>query len=277
MNFYGEHSADEHTIAGRVFPLMEAMDQAISRAANRPVSEPKHSAQLPVWCHNICDIFAKTIFRVLVDAAPEQGKFNARDVGRISGMLLRCAAFVHKDAPALIKEEGLDKLTADKERRLDQVAGWNVLFAAVSNHLQKPVRNKKQLVKAGEKLVESWAERLMGNAMVMLKHLANASADEQHEFLCGVADGFVMYLKPDGEFSGKRKRFEIYMLLLMRWPEVCEMQGAQPPKTRRELLKWLEEHEGKQLVEDDKVFNELCGDIGLDLTSPGRPQSADQE
>lgn len=57
----------------------------------------------------------------------------------------------------------------------------------------------------------------------------------------------------------------------MSWPEIVEMQMAQPPRTRRDLLEWLDKQESRQLFEDPKVFYELCGDIGLDL-APATPK-----
>jgi len=83
VNFYGTKSAPEHTIAGRLIPLGEALVRAISKASNQPLAEPKHSAQLPAWCHNICDQFAKTIFRNLIKAAPQAEKLDVRNYGRM--------------------------------------------------------------------------------------------------------------------------------------------------------------------------------------------------
>src|SRR5688572_20225823 len=87
MNFYGSESRPEHTLAGRLIPLAEALYQAVQKAADRPVSEPKYSANFPIWAHNICSELTKSVFRKLVEAAPEKDKFNARNYGRIVGML----------------------------------------------------------------------------------------------------------------------------------------------------------------------------------------------
>jgi hypothetical protein len=78
MNFYGSEGQDVHTIAGRLIPLSEALYIAVQKAASRPVSEPKYSVNFPVWGHNICGEFTKTIFRKLVAAAPDKDRFDAR-------------------------------------------------------------------------------------------------------------------------------------------------------------------------------------------------------
>jgi hypothetical protein len=71
MNFYGPENRDEHTLAGRLIPLAEALYHSVMKAANQPVAQSQQSAQLPSCCLNICDQFTKSIFRGLVDVAPK--------------------------------------------------------------------------------------------------------------------------------------------------------------------------------------------------------------
>jgi hypothetical protein len=110
----------------------------------------------------------------------------------------------------------------------------------------------------------------------MLKHLAGGSVKEQHEVLCGIPEGFLVLLDDQGDFAVRKNRHEMYLLLLLHWPEIAEMQKTQPPKTRRDLLDWLEKREGTQLVSDQKQFNEICDDIGLVLAPPGRPKAGSE-
>jgi hypothetical protein len=49
------------------------------------------------------------------------------------------------------------------------------------------------------------------------------------------------------------------------------MQQAGQPLSRPYLLTWLEEQEGKPLAESEKIFCELCHDIGLEMAAPGHP------
>jgi len=276
MNFYGTESRDEHTIAGRLIPLPEAFDLAIKKAANVPLPKKNHSAHLPVWAHNICDEFTKTIFKNVVGLAP-QGKFDPRKCGRCVGLILRGAAFFFNEASAQMKREGLLDLSPVQEKKLEDMAGLNVVFQATSELWQKTVRNKDELVEAGQALLEASTQKLMGSIFQMLKRLAGGSVKEQHEFLCGIPEGFLALLDDQGDFALRRNRHEIHLLLLLHWPEIAEMQKAKPPKTRRDLLDWLAKREGTQLVGDLERFNGVCDDIGLALAPPGRPPKAGSE
>jgi hypothetical protein len=260
MNFYGAENRDEHTLAGRLIPLAEALYRSVLKAGSQPVPESKYSAQLPAWCHHICDQLTKSIFRGLVDVAPKDRKFDARHYGRMVGLLLRGASFWFKDAPAQLKQEGLLDLSPEQEQKLEKSAGLELLLPVASEQFQKPVTNEEELLDAGQAQLEAKAAQLMSQGLVIMKFLVNQPVAEQHKFLCGIPEGFVMVLDNQAEFTSKRGRYEIFILLLGHWPEIVEMQKVQPPKTRRDLLEWLEQQEGRQLFEDPKVFYELCGD-----------------
>jgi hypothetical protein len=274
MNFFGPENREEHTIAGRLIPLAEALYHSVMKAGGQPVPQPSYSAQLPAWCHHICDQFTKTIFRGLVDMAPKEKKFDARNYGRMVGLLLRGASFWFKDAPAQLKKEGLLNLSPEQEQKLDKSAGLELLLPVVSKQFQKPVTSEEELLEAVQAQVEAKADQLRSQGLVVLRFLESQPVAEQHKFLCGIPEGFIMVLDHQAEFKGKRGRYEIFLLLLTYWPEIGEMQRAQPPKTRRDLLEWLEKQEGKQIVQDEKVFFELCGDIGLVLAPPGHPSKS---
>jgi len=112
---------------------------------------------------------------------------------------------------------------------------------------------------------------LIRNNLTLIKSIWHRPVAEIFQFLSGLPKGFKSFLNTDGEFAGRGKRTEIFFVLLMYWPEIEEMRQSQPPKTRKHLLEWLEKEEGKQLVEDPKVFYAICDDISLDLTIPGHP------
>ena len=189
-------------------------------------------------------------------------------------MLLRGVVFFLKDAPAQLKQDGMLDLSKEKKSKLEEFAGLPLLFSAASKQFQKPISNQDELIKAGEEQIEKETEVLLNGGLLFLRYLLNQPVKEQHEFLCGLPQGFNSLLNYVGDFTGKRKRFEVFLLLAMHWPEIVEMQKAQPQKTRRDLLEWLEKQEKKQIVTDDKLFFELCGDIDLLLAPPGHPQKA---
>lgn len=274
MNFYGTETGPQYTISGRLIPWFEAMHRSIMKAGNQPLKEPQHSACLPEWVHNICDELTKTVFKRLIETAPRDNKFVARDYGRMTGMMLRGAVFYLKEAPAMLKKEGLLDLPKEKDEKLEHFAGLPVLFSAASQSFQKPITNEDELIQGATERGQQKVEEILGHLLLIGRHLLDQPIEQQHEFLCGIAEGFISLLNYEGDFAGKRKRFETFLLLIMYWPEIAEMQKAQPPKTRKDLLEWLEREEGRLLSEDPKVFFELCGDIGLDLALPGHPPGA---
>ena len=275
MNFYGPESLDRHTIAGRVLPLLEAFDIAIKKAAKLPVPEQKRSAELPHWCHRICDQLTKTLFKNVVGFAP-QDKLDPRKIGRCVGMLIRGATFSCNEAAGELKREGLIDLSQEQKKKLEKAVGWPVVFREASERWQEPIQNKRQLIKVGRRKSYSFVSKIAGHICKVLKYLLNRSVREKFEFLSGIPEGFVAVLNDDGDFAVRTKRNELYLSLLMHWPEILEMQNTQSP-TRRVLLEWLEMQEKKQLVVDQKQFNELCADVELDLAPPGRPPKAGSE
>ncbi len=271
MNFYGTETGPQHTISGRVVPLCEGMYRSVLKAANLPLKEPQHSGCLPPWVQNICDEFTKTVFKRLVESVPRDNKLVARDYGRTIGILLRGAVFYLKEVPALLKKEGFLDLTKEQDEKAEKVAGLPVLFSMMSQTFQKPISNEDELFREGGERVAKKAEELWGGFLLVGRYLLDQPIEQQHEFLCGIPEGFVSFLNEQGDFAGKRKRFEIFLLLAMYWPEIAEMQRQQPPKTRKYLLEWVEKQEGKQLFDDPKVFYGICDDIGLDMAPPGHP------
>jgi hypothetical protein len=271
MNFYGPENRDEHTLAGRLAPLAEALYHSVMKAGGQPVAQAKYSTQLPTWCQNICDQFTKSVFRGLVDATPKDKTFNARNYGRMVGMLLRGATFWWKDVPTQLKQDGFNDLSPEREEKLDKIAGLRLLLPIASEQFKTTITNEEELLKVGQAQLEAKAGELMSGGLEILKFLVNQPVAEQHKFLCGIPEGFIMFLNNQADLTGKRGRSEMFMLLIGYWPEIVEMQKAQPPKNRRDLLEWLEKQEGRQLFEDPKTFYELCGDIDLDLAPPGHP------
>ena len=255
MNFYGTETTEQHSISGRLIPLGEALLLAVERAGGQPVQEPRYSQVLPAWGHNLCAKLTTTIFRNMVEIAPKDNQFVARHYGQLIGVLLRAAVFFLKDAPALLKREGLWDLTKEQEAKLDKMSGLPLLFSVASEKFQKPVSNGDQLVEVGLENAGEKATHLAGGFFLVLRYLLDRPVQEQYEFLRGIPEGFKAFLNFKGEFVGDKRRLENYVLLAMYWPEIAEMQKEQPPKTRKLLLEWLEKQEGtKNWLRTPKYF-----------------------
>lgn len=257
--------------------MAEAFRLAIARAAKQPASTPRYAHNFPDWGHKAADELTKTIFKGIVRMAPienDSPKILAHKAGKLLGFLIRAAVFYWKEVPAQIERDGLNKLTTAQEEKLEKIAGLELLLPQASELAGRPITGKAELVTFSRRWIMNFVMRLVRINLALMKLILHRSSEEIFEFLSGIPKGFKAFLKTDGEFAGKGKRTEIYVVLLTCWPEIEEMRLSQSPRTRKHLLEWLEKEEGKQLCVDPKVFYELCGDIGLDLAPPGHPPGA---
>lgn len=255
-------------------PMCEALRLAVDRAAARPPAPARYAHQLPEWGHNIANELTKTVFKGLVRMAPKENQSpetSAGKAGQLVGLMIRAAIFYWKEAPAQIEREGLNKLPPAQEQKLDKVVGWELLEAQASELAGRPISGRAEVIKFHRRRMMHSMMQLIRSTFILIKLNLNRPLEEIFQFLSGLPKGFKSFLKTDGEFAGKGKRTEIFLLLLTYWPEVEEMRQSQPPKTRKFLLEWLEKEEGRQLVTDEKIFFALCDDIDLDLTIPGHP------
>lgn len=269
-------STQDKTIAGRVAPLVEMFYRVFVEACGVQAREPQLCKHLPSWSNNIALRFGKTIFKSALALAPRD-RFEARDYGRMVGVLMRGAVFTLKEMKPLLQREGLWDLSEQQEGDLNQLAGMNLVFQIASEIFARDIRTEKQLVKALENQGEKWANNLVEQTKQAMLYLWGQSVEQQHQFLSGVPEGFVLFLDSEGNFAGDRRRTEIYLYLLVFWPEIVEMQQADPPKTRKELLEWLERQGSTrekqvQFFEDEQRFYDLCDDIGLVMKARGRPK-----
>ena len=271
MNIYGTTVGPQHTLVGRIAPLWEAWRLAIHRAANQPPPLTRYAHTLPEWGHNAADELTKTVFKGLVRMAPKDNQVNAYKTGQMVGLLIRIGIYYWKEMPAEIEREGLNKLTPEKEQKLEKMSGWELLSPHASELAGRPITSQKELLKFHRQRITRLVIQQTRSWLRLINFILHRPLGEIAEFLSGVPKGFKAFLRTDGEFAGKGKRTETFFLLLIFWPEIEEMRKSQPPKTRQFLLEWLEKQEGKILYEDPKVFYELCDDIDLDMTAPGHP------
>jgi hypothetical protein len=106
MNFYGTTVGPQHTLFGRVPPLMDAMRLAISRATEQPLPPVQFADAVPQWVHNIANELTCTVFKGIVNMAPRGNKYHARNTGQIIGFMIRAAIFWSKQAAVILEREG---------------------------------------------------------------------------------------------------------------------------------------------------------------------------
>ena len=270
MNFYGKVVGPQHTLFGRIVPMMEAMQLAVSRAAEQPLPPVQLAHDLPSWVHNIADELTCTIFKGIVNLAPAAKKYHARKHGQMVGLLLRMALFYWKETSAIWEREGLNRLTPEQKEKLEKLTGWEAIFLHASKMAGRPITTKSQARRFLMKQLNRFVWRTAKTTWTLINYTLHQPVEDVLQFLTGIPEGFKCYLRTDGEFAKRGKRTEVFLVLLTYWPEIQEMQQSQPPLTRPFLLQWLEKQEGKTLS-DDKKFSELCDDIGLDMCPPGHP------
>jgi hypothetical protein len=253
--------------------MCEALHRALLRARGKPIGPAALSKAMPEWCHNIADKLVLTVLKGVLDMDP-QGKFEARNYGRMVGVLLRGVTYFVKEVPAELKREGLLDLSPEKKQKLQTMLDIPAILAFASNKLARPIANEDELMQAGSAELERRADVQVEFLLTVGRYLLNRPVAEQHEFLCGIPEGFILFLNKDGGYTGQRRRTELYLMLMMLWPEITEMQKSDPPKTCKFLLDWLEKGEAKQLVGDEKQFYGLCGEIGLVMAPPGHPRKS---
>jgi hypothetical protein len=276
MNFYGKAVGPQHTIYGRVVPMMGAIWAAINRAAEQPMPALKLMHEVPPWVHRIADELTRTVFKGVGNLATAAKKYHARKNGQLVGLLLRMAIFYWKGAAAIWEREGLNRLTPEQKARLEEITGWEPACRHATGMAGRLIATKAQLLKFWKQRLGRLVLRLGKMTWMIVNYTLHQSVEDVFQFISGVPEGFQCFLNTKDEYAKTGKRTEVYFALLSYWPEIQEMQQAQPPLSRSYLLGWLEKQEGRQLVESEKAFLELCDDIDLDMAPPGHPSQRNE-
>ena len=271
MNFYGTTTGSQHTLFGRIVPIMGALRLAIWRAAEQPLPEVQFANELPEWGHCIANELTSTVFKGIVNMAPNGKKYHARNSGQVVGLLIRTGIFYWKEVPAMLERDGFNKLTPEQEKKLEKLTGWEVGMAQASQLAGHPINTKAQFTKFWTRRLSQFVLNTIKVGWTIIRNALKQPVPDVLQFLSGVPEGFKCFLNADGEFAKIGKRTEVFFVLLAYWPEIEEMRQARPPRTRKVLLDWLEKQEGKQLVQSDEIFYGICGDISLDVGLVGHP------
>jgi hypothetical protein len=188
----------------------------------------------------------------------------------MTGIFLRAGVFAFKEVEPILRKEGLLDLSKSEEKKIEEHSGLELLFPIASKKLNRPIRNENQLLNQVGRYLENGAVNLIKRQKPVLLNLWGQSIEEQHRFLCGIPEGFMAFLDTEGEFTGDRGRTKLYMDLLALWPEIAEMQKAEPAKSRRDLQRWLIDEREVFLAGDADWFDHLCDEIGLVMKGVGR-------
>ena len=97
------------------------------------------------------------------------------------------------------------------------------------------------------------------------------------EFSAGASEGMTGFLDEAGELVGETSRAVTSLLsLLMAWPEIKEMQAAEPPITRMDFHEWAKPFARCGIVSislnDPGQLLDVCDDIHLKFAERGAPK-----
>jgi len=203
-------------------------------ACGVPMYEPAATPdvpELPRWAKNICEQLRLTIFKRVLELRPEGEKIDWHNFGRMLGVCQRLAAYLKNGRAEKSKEASKPNLAPPTDL-LEQVE------VAFVDSMDAALAQKVQ---------------------------------SQCEYLSGLAEGYEMFLDTQGQFTGDRGRTALYFELLSRWLEIEEMRQAQPPVTCNQLYQLLAPKLGDPGCKQFEWFKVFCKEIGLSMTTQGRP------
>jgi hypothetical protein len=257
-------------------------------------NEKHHRKILPEYCYNIIDLQRRTTYKAfspLSEVIKFKNKKRARKaksvaeakkamtidfekLGAVFGMGDRCQIFFENEIEQKLRQTGLLKPKRKQEFELYQMIfgkEWldkklaEIQAGAPKKSLEEILEEKASAQRAKIKqAVPVWHERAREWSPEALTH-----------FHAGVAKGSEGFLGHSNELKGEKKikLRDTYDTLLLAWPEIKEMMGAKPQKTRIHLWEWLRpfSHARWIEIEDLEQLNRLCNEIKLRLKKPGAP------
>jgi hypothetical protein len=198
--------------------------------------------ELPQWAKNICEQLRLTIFKRVLELIPEGEQMNWRTSGRMMGVCQRLAVYLKKTfAETDFKHPAASRQSGDA--------------------------NKPILVPPTDLV-----EQMEGAFIDSMDSALAQSSEDQFEFLCGLTEGYELFLDARGQFVGDRGRTTAFFELLSRWMEIEEMRKAKPSKTCADLYALVAPSLGDPRCERYEVFFRICRDISLSMTKRGRPR-----
>jgi hypothetical protein len=274
----------QKSLIERVQPLAEEITWVLLGRQNAD----QHPPVLPDYCYHIFDLFTRTHFRGfprqadtvrIVDAAglptaktldetKQVLQLDWKNLGRLLGIAERCLRFVDLEAEASLKRD-LPLGTPDQEAKCFQLI------------VGKPWMEEHPAEMAGKSfnavILEKLNQTIAPQAVVALEKGSDFEQLAYHwgpeataSLLAGKAEGYNSFLDVNGQLAGESGRAGIYAILLLLWPEIKEMQAAQPKKTLTYLYEWLQPFMQGGLLPDLDLdtFRDVCAPppTGIGLT-----------
>ena len=205
--------------------------------------------ELPPWAKNICGQLRLTIFKRLLELEPVKDNSDWREIGRLMGACQRHLGISAVAAPEPAKEKSLVK--------------WQITEPGTGVSVPVTIND------CNLRLRRAFDESLQAGL--------TQSPQQQKEFLCGLAEGYEVFMDAQGQFAGDRGRTAVYFELLGRWVDIEEMRRADPPPTCLDFYQRIASALGDPRQQRFDWFVDVCNEIGLGLRKRGRPRKSRQK
>ena len=246
----------------------------------------QHQKILPDYCYNIFDVAQKTVFKAFpllsdtllvmdpvgaesaktIEAAKKVIRLDWRNLGRITGLALRCIRFAQLEAKESIDED----LTPDKAREL-----YGIVFGrrwVEENEAKILVESPGKLMsEMFNQYLASWVATFERQKPYFESLAYQWSPEAMIQFNEGLAEGMTAFLTWDGQLAGESRRAGTYGFLILMWPEIKGLLEAEPKATVTDLHEWMQPFVRLGMVTDLSIeqLQDVCEPppkgIGLSL------------
>jgi hypothetical protein len=236
------------------------------------IAAPPHwekTSDTPGWVKNIYKHFRRTLLKPLLKLKPNR-KINWRYLGRIVGIMERFKKFFTHDVPAILKAEGIDKISDKEWAEIEPLLGFERAREYYLQVLNLPANSIISNVRLAEMTLYKQLVNLEAMKQRLLLHLSYQDAKTSDLFWEGVSEGHTAVLNTDGEFTADDRRADIHMELLAMQYEVEKMRRILPPKNSKHLVAELRKNPEFKSRTDD-WFKDVFKKLKLSIGPRGRP------
>lgn len=249
-----------------------------------------HKNVLPDYCYDVMDVFKRTLFKAFplltdtiyvmnqawletaknVEEAKKTVRVDWRNLGRLSGLGIRCARFAELEAQDKLKEDGFDKLSPDEIRDFCMIV-FGREWVTTNEAVILAVTPDQLFARMLQDYLQTWLDKFKTLTPQFSNLAYQWSPEALAEFNAGMAEGMTSFLRSDGELKAVGNRFGIYSFLVLMWPEIQAMLDANPKKTVPDLHEWLQPFIRREMVANITVeaLRDICEPpprgIGLSL------------
>lgn len=235
-----------------------------------PLPYWKETTETPAWTKNIYHKLRNTILKSVLKLKPN-GTVNWRNYGRCIGIMERYKTFLAHDVPKILKDEGFDKISERDWQKIQPQLGEEHAREYCLKLLKLPADDITPLAELADKVLELQLEHLEKQKQIAFWHLANQDAKTGAIFMKGMGEGYTVFLNEEGQFTGDDCRADIHLELIAWQHDIEKMRKLALPGSRKKLFEQLGELPEYHNKGHD-WFDDVCKDIQLSLSKPGRPR-----